>query len=175
MAGNSCPGTLIPVPRNCDDPGLEQGEWRLVVRSKYRNIRVTGSYPQNYDSQYTWRLPCTSFLASVFESEIRKQVITKKKLQRSLQVSTPTTTSTWVLGGPLPPDVTPRFIGELQSPSMSPWVDPKSKYTLGFHNLHPKSTRAQNCGVYFLDPPGGLGMQCRFAELLRQVVRILQI
>ena len=36
--------------------------------------------------------------------------------------------------------------------------DPKSRSTLGFHNLQHRSIRAQNWGIYFLDPPGGLGI-----------------
>ena len=37
-----------------------------------------------------------------------------------------------------------------------PWADPKSRSTLGFYNLHHRSTGVQNCGIYILDP-GGLG------------------
>ena len=39
----------------------------------------------------------------------------------------------------------------------SPWEDPKSRSTLNFFHLHHRSTRVQNRGIYFLDPPGGLG------------------
>ena len=38
-----------------------------------------------------------------------------------------------------------------------PWVDPKSRSTLRFCNLHHRSIRVQNWGLYFLDPPRGLG------------------
>ena len=37
-----------------------------------------------------------------------------------------------------------------------PWADPKSRSTLGFYNLHHRSTGVQNWGIYVLDPPGGL-------------------
>ena len=52
------------------------------------------------------------------------------------------------------------------------WADPKSRSTLGFCNLHHRSSRAQNWGIYFLDPPGGLGCgtyenACRFGPYLR--------
>ena len=35
-------------------------------------------------------------------------------------------------------------------------ADPKSRSTLGYWNLHNRSTRVQNGGFYFLDPPGSL-------------------
>ena len=37
-----------------------------------------------------------------------------------------------------------------------PWADPKNRSTLGFCDLHHRSIRAQNWGIYFLDPSGGL-------------------
>ena len=40
-----------------------------------------------------------------------------------------------------------------------PWEDPKSRSTLGFYSLHHRSIRAQNWGIYFSDPPRGLGSE----------------
>ena len=45
----------------------------------------------------------------------------------------------------------------LQKYTPNPWADPKSRSTLGFWNLHHRSIGVQNWGLYFLDPPGGLG------------------
>ena len=38
-----------------------------------------------------------------------------------------------------------------------PWADPKSRSPFGFHNLHHRNIRAQNWGIYFLDPPRASG------------------
>ena len=38
-----------------------------------------------------------------------------------------------------------------------PWADPTSRSTLGFYNLHYRSTGVHYWGIYFLDPPRGLG------------------
>ena len=45
----------------------------------------------------------------------------------------------------------------LREPYPNPWADPKSKSSLGVHNLHHGSIRMVNWGVYFLDLPRGLG------------------
>ena len=42
------------------------------------------------------------------------------------------------------------------SPQPDPWADPNSRSTLGVYNLHHRSTRVQNSGIYLLDPPRGL-------------------
>ena len=44
------------------------------------------------------------------------------------------------------------------SPHSDPWTDPKSRSTLGFRNLHHRSM-SHKWGLYFLDPPRGLGME----------------
>ena len=44
-------------------------------------------------------------------------------------------------------------------PIPRPWADPKSRTTLGFHNLHHRSARVQIWGIYFLDAPGALGFK----------------
>ena len=44
-----------------------------------------------------------------------------------------------------------------------PWADPKSRSTLGFYNLHHRSTRVQN--IYLLDPPGGLGIRSHLQNM----------
>ena len=36
-------------------------------------------------------------------------------------------------------------------------IDIQKNSTLGFQNLHHRSTRVQNGGIDILDPPGGLG------------------
>ena len=47
------------------------------------------------------------------------------------------------------------------------WGDAKSRFSLGIHNLHHRSFRAQNWGIYFCDPPGGQGrcMQLRASTM----------
>ena len=55
------------------------------------------------------------------------------------------------------------FSGVYQAKWLSfphPWADPKSRSMLGFYNLHHRSIRVQNWGIYFLDPPRGLGLCC---------------
>ena len=42
-------------------------------------------------------------------------------------------------------------------PNPNPWADPKSRSISRFCNLHHRSIRVQNWGIYFLDPPRGLG------------------
>ena len=43
-------------------------------------------------------------------------------------------------------------LGDKHNPDL--WADPKSRSTLGFHNLHHRSIGVQNRGFYLLDPPG---------------------
>ena len=45
------------------------------------------------------------------------------------------------------------------STNPQPSADPKSGSTSGFCNLHHRSIRIQNWGIYILDPPGGLGRE----------------
>ena len=40
--------------------------------------------------------------------------------------------------------------------ALHPWADPKSRSTLGFHNLCHWGTGVQNWGFYFLDPSRSL-------------------
>ena len=72
------------------------------------------------------------------------------------------------------------LLDSARSPGPDPWADPKCRSTLGFCNLHHRSTRVQNWGIYIyftilyttilyhtvvleprvggsLDPPGLLG------------------
>ena len=50
--------------------------------------------------------------------------------------------------------------------SPDPWADPKSRSTLRFYNLHHRRTGVQNWGIYFLDPPRGLGRGLELAEVV---------
>ena len=54
----------------------------------------------------------------------------------------------------VPSELLPLGFGAIPDPQ----EDPKSRSPLGFHSLHHRSSRVQNGEIYFLDPPGGLGL-----------------
>ena len=56
-----------------------------------------------------------------------------------------------------PQNKTPNIYIETNTYS-DPWADPKSRSTLEFHNLDHRSIGVQNWGLYFVDPPRGLGI-----------------
>ena len=52
----------------------------------------------------------------------------------------------------------------LQHVHPDPWADPESRSTVGFCNLHHRSSRIQNWGdSTFSDPPRGLGNRSQMA------------
>ena len=80
------PEVYLKLPaQTCSASQLAASRWRRLDRTRRRLARRRGGHSEE-DAELTWRLLCSSFLASILFPPMKRQVITKKEVHRSLQV-----------------------------------------------------------------------------------------